>query len=102
MQILIPASGVFDITRNTSGSWSPPTLIDANDGITRVSAAGLTNGTLHVQTVVPGFGLWDRTKSAAGAWSGATKLDAGETIFDVSGARMPNGDLRVQHAAFIG
>ncbi|MDF1602622.1 DUF6528 family protein [Nocardioides sp. YIM 152315] len=109
VQALTPGSGVSDIARSASGSWSTSaTLIDANDGITRIAASALDDGTLHVQTVVPGYGLWDRTCTSTAttppvvSCSSAAKLDADESVFDVASAGMPNGDLRVLHASFTG
>lgn len=54
LQSLVPGSGVYDMSRNSAGTGSLPTLIDGNDAITRISSAGAQDGTLHVQTVVPG------------------------------------------------
>ncbi|MFG2885990.1 DUF1906 domain-containing protein [Streptomyces sp. NPDC048297] len=53
---------VWDRARPDGGPWDTnATLIDTNDAITAVAAAGLPDGTVHVQALVNGE-IWDRTR----------------------------------------
>ncbi|NBE92136.1 hypothetical protein FE391_01490 [Nonomuraea sp. KC401] len=50
-----PRGTVWDRTRGPPGAWaSGATGIDANGGISDVSAAALPDGSPHVRTLVPG------------------------------------------------
>lgn len=100
VQALTPASGLSNLSRSASGTWSTPVQIDSNDAITRVSSAAAADGTLNVQTVVPGFGIWNRVRSAAGAWAGSVQIDSSDTSFAVFGAVTSAGELVVGHLGY--
>ncbi|MFD7288496.1 glycoside hydrolase domain-containing protein [Streptomyces sp. NPDC059863] len=91
-----PHGRVWDRARPEGGPWDAnATLIDSNNGINAVAAAGLPNGTLHVESLVNGEN-WDRTRAANGTWSNAVKIDAQGAITDVAAAALPDGTLHVQ------
>lgn len=100
VEYLIPANGIFDLNRNSSGQWSSPTQIDFNTMITSIAAAATPTGTLHVQGVVPGAGLWDRNLPSGGSWSSATQVDPNIAIFGTYSAVTPDGTLHVGSQAY--
>ncbi|MFD3927992.1 hypothetical protein [Streptomyces sp. NPDC058614] len=91
-----PAGRVWDRSRPDGGPWdSTATLIDAGGAVNAVSAAGLPNGTTHVQALVNGE-IWDRARSASGTWGNSARIDANGNITDVAAAALPDGTLHVQ------
>ena len=92
-----PHGTVWDRARDVSGVWAVnATNIDKNPSIVAASAAGLRDGSMHVQTVVPGSGTWDRTLSASGVWDGsATQVDANGAATAVAAAGLPDGRLQL-------
>ena len=91
-----PHGRVWDRARPDGGPWDPTAdLIDAGGAVNAVAAAGLPNGTVHVETLVNGE-IWDRTMSATGTWGNATQIDAQGAITDVAAAALPDGTLHVQ------
>ncbi|MFD7883086.1 hypothetical protein ACFV3N_11700 [Streptomyces bauhiniae] len=90
-----PASGkVFDRTRSTAGAWSTATKIDDNAAVTAISASGLKDGSMHVQSLVNGK-VYDRTRSTSDSWSSATPIDENGSIKDIASAALPDGSLHV-------
>ncbi|MEU8362885.1 hypothetical protein AB0C27_43400 [Nonomuraea sp. NPDC048882] len=52
VQTVVPGSGVWDRTRAPAGTWDPSaTKIDANGSVLDVSAAGLSDGAVHLVTL---------------------------------------------------
>jgi hypothetical protein len=91
----VPHGTVWDRQRNADGTWaSSAGEIDSNDGITDVSAAGLPNGTMHVDTVVNGT-VWDRQRNTDGTWTGSGEIDSNGNITAVATTALPDGSMHV-------
>ncbi|MFI6334682.1 glycoside hydrolase domain-containing protein [Streptomyces sp. NPDC050535] len=91
-----PHGRVWDRARPDGGPWDPTAnLIDEGGAVNAVAAAGLPNGTMHVQALVNGE-IWDRTRSATGTWGASSMIDGQGAITDVATAALPDGTLHVQ------
>ncbi|MGC9437695.1 hypothetical protein [Streptomyces sp. WG5] len=93
----VEAGSVWNRERSASGVWqAAASHIDVNTSINGFAAAGLADGSLHVQTLVNGD-LWDRARSAGGTWQkAATKIDDNGSLKGVASAALPDGSLHVQ------
>ncbi|MFF4704685.1 hypothetical protein ACWC4D_23740 [Streptomyces sp. NPDC001288] len=96
----------YSTSRNSDGSWTPPTGVSGTDGAFRfqgshVSVAALPDGSTQVVGIGLDGNVWHNIRQADGSWQGWRPLPAtdnntvGLAATDVAVTGMPNGDSQV-------